>query len=308
MNNPLDPLPPSPVAAIQTEVTEQAQIRLLIKRDDMLQPAGDEDLCGNKVRKLKYNLAAAHAVGQKRLLTFGGAYSNHIAAVARAGRYYGFETIGIIRGEAHTPLNPTLSRAVSNGMQLHYLDRSTYRQKQLPAVIDVLRQQFGDCYLIPEGGTNDLALQGSGEIIAEIEDQLGYLPDYLVVACGTGGTLAGMIRTAAGRSQLLGVSALKGDFMPGEVQKWLGPDFPHRNWIVNTGYHFGGYAKFPKELRKFVQEFEGEHGILLDPVYTSKLAFGVLDLIGKGYFSKGSSVMMVHTGGLQGWGGMRDGE
>ncbi|MCB0631859.1 MAG: pyridoxal-phosphate dependent enzyme, partial [Lewinella sp.] len=200
--------------------------------------------------------------------------------------------------------NPTLSRAVANGMQLLYLDRSTYRRKHLPEVIEPLRNQYGNFYLIPEGGTNELALQGSEEIIPEIESQLGRLPDHLTVTCGTGGTLAGMIRACAGRSRLLGISSLKGNFMTSEVQKWLGEAFPYQNWQVNSDYHFGGYAKFPGILRQFVYTFEQEHGILLDPVYTSKLAYGVLDLIEKGYFPKGSTVLMIHTGGLQGWMGI----
>lgn len=307
MADPLAHHPMSPITSISSELTEKAQIGLLVKRDDLLCPGNDQEWCGNKVRKLKYNLAAAKAQGHTQLLTFGGAYSNHIAAVARAGQYYGFETIGIIRGEAHTPLNPTLQQAVENGMRLHYLNRATYRRKHLPEVTQSLRDQFGDHYLIPEGGTNDLALRGAGEIIPEVINQLGSLPDYLAVACGTGGTLAGMIRACEGSSQLIGISSLKGSFMTKEVQQLLGRNFPHHNWQIYSDYHFGGYAKFPESLRQFVQSFEQEHHILLDPIYTAKLAFGVLDLIAKGTFPRGSSVLIVHTGGLQGWKGMMEG-
>lgn len=306
MEDPLTSYQISPITSISSALTEKAQIRLLVKRDDLLCPGNDQEWCGNKVRKLKYNLAAARAQGHTQLLTFGGAYSNHIAAVARASQYYGFETIGIIRGEAHTPLNPTLQQAMEHGMRLHYLDRATYRRKHLPEVIQSLRAQFGEHYLIPEGGTNDLALRGAGEIIPEVISQLGSLPDYLAVACGTGGTMAGMIRACEGRSQLIGISSLKGNFMTKEVQHLLGNDCIHHNWQIYSDYHFGGYAKFPEALRQFVQSFKQEHHILLDPVYTAKVAYGVLDLITKGAFPSGSTVLLVHTGGLQGWKGMME--
>ncbi|PHN03248.1 1-aminocyclopropane-1-carboxylate deaminase/D-cysteine desulfhydrase [Flavilitoribacter nigricans] len=293
--------PPSPIQEIWAEVLDQHAIELLVKRDDLLQPAGDDRFCGNKVRKLKYNLQAAREAQQSQLLTFGGAYSNHIAAVARAGKRYGFRTVGVIRGEAHEPLNPTLAQATADGMHLHYLDRDTYRKKDQPEILRSLLDRFGASYVLPEGGTNELALRGCEELVTEIRQQLGSLPDYLAVACGTGGTMAGIIRGCIRRSRVLGVSALKGNWMEKEIRRLLGQDDDLTNWQVFTDYHFGGYARFPPELRAFTREFEREHGIRLDPVYTCKLFYGILDLIGKGVFPKGSRIVVVHSGGLQGW-------
>ena len=291
---------PSPITELEAEVLKKKQIRLLVKRDDLLQPAGDRRFCGNKVRKLQYNLIAARQTGYDQLLTFGGAYSNHIAAVARAGKLYGFRTIGVIRGELHEPLNPTLDRATADGMQLHYLDRATFRQKHQPEIRQQLLELYGKSYILPEGGTNELAMQGCAELAGEIEQQLGRLPDYLAVACGTGGTMAGLIRGCAGKCQVLGVSALKGNWMSKEITGLLGDDHNYTNWQVFTQYHFGGYAKFPEELKEFTRRFKEEYDIQPDPIYTSKLFFGILDQINQGFFPSGASIVMVHTGGLQG--------
>ncbi|MGI4863952.1 MAG: 1-aminocyclopropane-1-carboxylate deaminase/D-cysteine desulfhydrase [Janthinobacterium lividum] len=280
-------------------------VRLLLWRDDLLHP----DLPGNKARKLKYNLQAAHQQGHSRLLTFGGAYSNHLAAVAAAGRLYGFATIGLVRGEAHEPLNPTLARCVADGMQLHYLDRTTYRRRAEPAFLAEIQQQFGHAYLLPEGGTNALALRGVAELIGELRQHTDF--DAVAVAAGTGGTLAGLalgLVEANYPARALGVAALKGgDFLRAEMdaltQAAVGQTFD--NYELHTGYHFGGYAKLPPELRAFIQDFEAQFGVLLDPIYTGKLLFGVLDLIGNGHFARGSTVVAVHTGGLQAWAGFQ---
>lgn len=291
---------PSPLIRLQSGLLDAQCITLLVKRDDLLRPTGDPFFCGNKVRKLKYNLSIAHDLGFDQLLTFGGAYSNHIAAVARAGKHYGFRTVGIIRGEEYDPLNPTLTRATTDGMRLHYLDRATYRRKNDLDVRKRLRKIYGRSYVLPEGGTNEAALRGCAELATEITEQLGALPDYLALACGTGGTMAGLIRGCAGKSQVLGISALKGDWMTQEIQRLLGPLSPFDNWGILSDYHFGGYAKFPPELKAFIREFEAEYGILLDPVYTAKLFYGIMDRIRSGFFAEGSTVVVIHSGGLQG--------
>jgi 1-aminocyclopropane-1-carboxylate deaminase len=278
-------------------------VRLLLWRDDLLNP----DLPGNKARKLKYNLVAAREQGHTRLLTFGGAYSNHLAAVAAAGRLHGFDTIGLVRGEEHTPLNPTLARCVADGMQLHYLDRTTYRRRAEPAFLADMQQQLGPAYLLPEGGTNTLALRGAAELIGELRQHTDF--DAVAVAAGTGGTLAGMALGLAEDNypaHVLGIAALKGaDFLRTEVdaltQAAIGQTLT--NYELHLSYHFGGYAKLPPELRTFIRQFEAEFGILLDPIYTGKLLFGVLDLIERGHFAVGSTVVAVHTGGLQAWAG-----
>jgi 1-aminocyclopropane-1-carboxylate deaminase len=278
-------------------------VRLLLWRDDLLNP----DLPGNKARKLKYNLVAAREQGHTRLLTFGGAYSNHLAAVAAAGRLHGFDTIGLVRGEEHTPLNPTLARCVADGMQLHYLDRTTYRRRTEPEFLAEIQQQFGPAYLLPEGGTNNLALRGVAELIGELRQHTDF--DAIAVAAGTGGTLAGLLLGLAESSypaRALGIAALKGaSFLQAEIdsltQAATGQSLT--NYELHLDYHFGGYAKLPPELRAFIQGFEADFGVLLDPIYTNKLLFGVLDLIECGHFAPGSTVVVVHTGGLQAWAG-----
>ena len=280
-------------------------VRLLLWRDDLLNPA----LPGNKARKLKYNLLQAKAEGQTKLLTFGGAYSNHLAAVAAAGRLYGFETVGLVRGEECLPLNPTLARCVADGMRLHYLDRATYRRRAEPEFLAEMLAQFGPAYHLPEGGTNALALRGVAELITELRQHTDF--DAVAVAGGTGGTLAGLalgLAEAAYPARAVGVAALKGaDFLRADVDALLaGTSGTNSSYELHTGYHFGGYARLPAELRGFIQQFEADYGVLLDPIYTSKLLFGVLDLVEKGHFAPGSTVVAVHTGGLQAWAGFNN--
>ncbi len=265
----------------------------MIKREDLNHPV----ISGNKWRKLKYNLQEAKKLGHRKLLTFGGAYSNHIYATAGAGKEFDFETIGVIRGEEHLPLNPTLSFAKEAGMHLHYMDRTTYRRKSEPEVIKLLKQQYGDFYLIPDGGTNALAIEGCQEIVEEIN--VDY--DYLCCPVGTGGTIAGLISGLKGRSNVIGFSSLKGDFLKDEVADLLQQaNYSYNNWSINVDYHFGGYAKTKPALLNFMKTFEAQHQIPLDPVYTAKMMFGIYDLIRSDYFPKGAKVLAVHTGGLQG--------
>ena len=278
-------------------------VRLLLWRDDLAHP----DLPGNKARKLKYNLAAARQQGHRTLLTFGGAYSNHIAAVAAAGRLFGFQTIGLIRGDAPAPaaaLNPTLARAAADGMALHYLDRTAYRWRAEPEFIAGQLAAFGPAYVLPEGGTNELALPGCAELVGEIRQQVAF--DVLAVAVGTGGTLAGLLTGLAGPEQAVAVAALKnGGFLRGEIdaltQAATGQTYA--NYSVQTDYHFGGYAKYSANIMAFIQQFREQHGVMLDPIYTGKLLYGVLDLIAQGYFASGSTVVAIHTGGQQAWAG-----
>lgn len=280
-------------------------MRLLLWRDDLLNP----DLPGNKARKLKYNLLAAREQGYIRLLTFGGAYSNHLAAVAAAGRLYGFDTIGLVRGEEHQTLNPTLARCRADGMRLHYLDRATYRRRAEPEFLAEIQAQFGPAYLLPEGGTNALALRGVAELVGELRQHTDF--DAVAVAAGTGGTLAGLalgLAEAGHPARAVGMAALKGgDFLRADIdaltQTAAGRTLT--NFELHTGYHCGGYAKLPAELRTFIQQFEADFGVLLDPIYTGKLLVGVLDLIEKGHFAPGSTVVAVHTGGLQAWVGFQ---
>jgi 1-aminocyclopropane-1-carboxylate deaminase len=295
-------LPPLLQPLVHPAATRQG-VRLLLWRDDLLNPA----LPGNKARKLKYNLQAAQAGGHQRLLTFGGAYSNHLAAVAAAGRLYGFATTGLVRGEEHQPLNPTLARCVADGMQLHYLDRTTYRRRAEPGLLAEIQRQFGPAYLLPEGGTNALALPGVAELIGELRQHTDF--NAVAVAAGTGGTLAGLalgLAEVGHPARALGVAALKGgDFLRADIDALTRAATGQAltNYELHTGYHFGGYAKLPPELRAFIRQFEADYGVLLDPIYTGKLLFGVLDLLAQGHFAPGSTVVAVHTGGLQAWAG-----
>ena len=306
--------PPSPVEELHTQLLKGRGVRLLVKRDDLLRTGPGLALCGNKWRKLQYNLQAARDAGQDTLLTFGGAYSNHIAAVAAAGQAFSFNTIGIIRGERPEGLNPTLRFAEACGMQLQYFSRSEFREKEKREFQERLQQQFGDFYLLPEGGANALAIEGCLDIVAEVEQQLDNFPTHWCCSVGTGGTLAGIITGVQERAQVLGFPALKGDFVEGMVRELVsglrvsgfrfegseGRSKHNESWAIIPDFHFGGYAKWTPELVGFMNNFYREHHIPLDPVYTGKLFYGLFQLIEQGYFPGESIILAVHTGGLQG--------
>lgn len=285
------------ISEVKNVFLTQKSIRLFIKRDDLLHI----HISGNKWRKLKYNLIEAKRLGKTTLLTFGGAFSNHISAVAAAGEKFGFKTIGIIRGEKILPLNPTLTFAQKSGMELHFVSRTDYRNKNALEFQNQLKSQFGEFYLIPEGGTNCFALKGCAEIILEVNKQ-NINPDYYCVACGTGGTVSGLISGLKNEKKVIGFSALKGDFLKKEVASLLlkCDGETYLNWEISTEYHFGGYAKWKPDLIDFINDFYEKTNIPLDPIYTGKMLFGIYDLIQKDYFEKGSTILAIHTGGLQG--------
>ena len=271
-----------------------AQLDLL--REDLL----GGDVQGNKFRKLCYNLQKAQELGSEALLSFGGAYSNHIAALAAATAEDGMRSIGIIRGEElehKWKANPTLRKAADLGMELVFVSRGEYRLRNQKDYLDELQGRYPKAYLIPEGGTNALALKGCGEILGA--HTMGY--DYLCVPVGTGGTLAGMSHSALEHQKLIGFSSLKGDFMVDEVAQWT----TQSNWKLNTDYAFGGYGKITAPLIAFINQFKQAHGISLDPVYTGKMLFGLFELLKTNRFPENSRILAVHTGGLQGVAGMR---
>ncbi|MFW2373028.1 MAG: 1-aminocyclopropane-1-carboxylate deaminase/D-cysteine desulfhydrase [Gammaproteobacteria bacterium] len=286
---------PSPIQSLSSDFLDQHAIKLWVKRDDLIHPI----IQGNKWRKLKYNLQQAREERQHTLLSFGGAYSNHIHALAAAGELFGFNTIGIIRGEAQQPLNPTLQDVSDRGMQLGYLPRTEYRHKTSADILQRLKQQYGGFYLIPEGGSNVLAVKGAAEIIHELDQAF----DLICIACGTGATLAGLITGMNHRSQLLGFSALKGaDFLYDDITKLLQQSKHqyYHNWSLNLDYHFGGFGKTQPELFDFIDQFQQEYGIALEPVYTGKMFYGLFDLIAQGHFKPGTRILAIHSGGLQG--------
>nr|WKN39286.1 pyridoxal-phosphate dependent enzyme [Tunicatimonas sp. TK19036] len=283
-----------PVQQLQGAILDAAGVMLSVLRLDQVHSA----IAGNKWYKLKYNLKQAQQEGHSTLLTFGGAYSNHIHATAVAGKACGFQTIGVIRGERPPSLNPTLHFAQKQGMQLHFVSREAYREKADKSFIEDLQQQFGAFYLLPEGGSNALAVKGCAEILPDTHE-------FDVVGCsmGTGGTLAGLLVQLAGAKQVLGFPALKGgDFLQAEVNE-LTQAYCQRtfsNYQLMTDYHFGGYAKANRKLVDFINNFYQTHRLPLDPVYNGKLFYGLYDLIEKGYFERDTRVLAIHTGGLQG--------
>ncbi|KYG78038.1 1-aminocyclopropane-1-carboxylate deaminase [Roseivirga spongicola] len=283
-----------PIERFQHPVATENQIDLRILRLDKTHG----EISGNKWFKLKYNLLEARNRGINKLLTFGGAYSNHIYAVAAAAKLFGFQSVGIIRGEEHIPLNPTLQFATDAGMHLHYVDRESYRNKTVEHFINQLRAEFGEFYLIPEGGTNRLAIQGAAEIPSLIPEPF----DYYCLAVGTGGTIAGLISGMKGQGNIIGFSSLKGSFLQDEVANLL-QSFGHEslhNWSIQNEYHFGGYAKTKPNLIEFIKAMEEQFELELEPIYMGKMLYGILDMIEKGQFEKGSKILAVHTGGLQG--------
>ena len=268
-------------------------ITLRVVREDLNHP----EVSGNKWWKLRDNLKEARRQGLDQIITFGGAFSNHVAATAAAAEIEGMKSIGVIRGEARLPYNKTLRKACEKGMVLHHVSRTEYRRKEEQEFLDSLLTQFGPSYIIPEGGTNRLAVNACQDWAAEMERSESF--DYLCVAAGTGGTAAGLINGLSPAKRILVFPVVRPpEQMAGEIRKWI--TTPKPNWTVIHDYHFGGYAKWNDELIAFIQRIRREYNIPLDRVYTAKLFFGVLDLIRKHYFPAGSRILIVHTGGLQG--------
>ena len=279
----------------RVKLPNNSNVELYLKREDAIH----DFVSGNKYRKLKYNIIEAQNLGYKTLLTFGGAYSNHIAAVASAGQIFGLKTIGVIRGEElinKIDSNATLSYARECGMQFKFVSREAYRNKTSTDFVKSLKEEFEDFYSIPEGGTNTLAIKGCEEILTNEDARF----DYICCAAGTGGTISGLINTSKPNQKILGFPALKGDFLQEDISKFV----TKTNWELILEYHFGGYAKINSELVSFINRFKLENNIALDPIYTGKMLYGIFDLIEKGKFPKGSKILAIHTGGLQGIIGM----
>ena len=277
------------------ELNSFQSIHLTIKREDL---HGD-GISGNKLRKLKYNVEKAKSEGYTKILTFGGAYSNHILAASYIKKKYGIDVIGVVRGEELAEKikdNPTLCKAQENGMQFHFVSREKYRNKMSPDFLAELKDEFGDFYLLPEGGTNELAIKGCEEILTTEDKEF----NYICCAVGTGGTVAGLINSSTEYQKVIGFSALKGDFLKDDVAALV----VKNNWEIQTDYHFGGYAKITNELVSFINDFKSETGIQLDPIYNGKMMYGIYDLMKKGYFPKNTSILAIHTGGLQAIDGM----
>lgn len=292
---------PSPVQEIEHPLFDEKNVRVYIKRDDLIHPM----ISGNKWRKLKHNIAKA---GAKDLLTFGGAFSNHIVASAAACNYFGKNSIGIIRGDKIIPLNPSLEFAHAHGMKLDFISRSEYKEKGDLHFLKKINEKYNSPFIVPEGGANSFGIKGCQELVGEIDQAF----DYIISAVGTGATVAGIASGLNKEQKVIGVSVLKGaNSLLNEIRDLLLIE----NSIINTDeimssldlrheYHFGGYAKIKDELIDFMRFFYTEFGIKTDPVYSGKSLFALFDLLKKDYFAKGSSIVYYHCGGLQGIEGM----
>lgn len=293
---------PSPVQCIMHPLLEEKAIELYVKRDDLL----DSLISGNKWRKLKYNLIAAAEQGFDTLLSFGGAHSNHIHALAAASEKFGFKCVGVIRAHQDAPLTPTLEYAKNTGMHLHFVSRDDYRRRSTLDFIEKLKLRFGGAYVIPEGGSNTLALNGCAELMDELFSSQHLTAKVIALPCGTGGTLAGLLSANKKDVRVIGFPVLKdADFLYDDIRKLLG-EYSESNWDLQTNYHFGGYAKINQNLISFMDVFFMQTGIALDPVYTGKMFYGLFDMIVKDQFPRNCSITAIHTGGLQGVAGMQD--
>ncbi len=286
---------PSPIQKIEDEQLDNQAVTLYVKREDLI----GENLTGNKYRKLIFNIQFLKENSYDSVVTYGGAFSNHIHAVAAAGKLLNFNTIGIIRGEEPKKWSPTLQFAKASGMQLHFVDRQSYTAKNVHLEFNASEKN----YLIPEGGTNGLAIKGCQDIVNETLQQIKEPIDHWMVCCGTGGTAAGMISAMLEEdAHLTAFQILKGKGMMEHINQLLKENnYKHfGNWNVNDTYHFGGYAKWNNDLITFMNDFKQQHDIALDPIYTGKMMYGIFDMIEKGAFQKGSTIVAIHTGGLQG--------
>ncbi|MET9061779.1 1-aminocyclopropane-1-carboxylate deaminase/D-cysteine desulfhydrase [Streptomyces antibioticus] len=287
----LRPRLPSPLQEVADDRFERHGVRLLLKRDDLIHP----ELIGNKWRKLVPNLERAAG---RTLLTFGGAYSNHLRATAAAGRLLGLPTVGVVRGDelAGRPLNPSLARCAADGMRLHFTDRAAYRRKTEPETLAALLRAAGaeDAYVVPEGGSNTLAVRGCRALGEELRGRA----DVVALACGTGGTLAGLAAGLAPEQRALGIPVLKGGFLGEEIQALQQRAFGARrgDWRLDERFHFGGYARVPAELDAFADDFERRHGIPLERLYVAKSLYALVTLAGEGAFAPGTRLAAVVTG------------
>ena len=288
-------LPKVSIDELRSKWLEDHKIKLFVKREDQI----DAEVSGNKFRKLKYNFLKAEESHASKIISFGGAYSNHIAALAKAGKLCKISTLGIIRGEELEKnlgktfsKNSTLRKASQNGMQLRFINREQYRLKDSKDFIRKLEDEFPGAYIIPEGGTNKLAIKGCQEIIQNLNVET----DVICCPIGTGGTISGLINGSGSHQEVLGFASLKGNFLTSEIEKWV----DKTNWELNNSYHFEGYGKVNQDLIEFMNDFYKQYQILLDPVYTAKMFYGIFDLIRLGYFPKNTRILAIHTGGLQG--------
>ncbi len=282
--------------SIQNDLFSQKQVKVFVLRDDLIHPF----ISGNKWRKLRYNIEEFQKLKKSYLLTFGGAYSNHIVATAAAGKEFGIKTVGIIRGEElNSESNPALQFAERCGMKLIFITRTDFRKKEDPDFISSLIKsnlnlKMEDVYVLSEGGMGDLAMKGCAEIVEDVPVEF----DYICCACGTGTTLAGIASSLKENQKAIGISVLNDEgFLEQNISSWTSAT----NFQVIHDYDFGGYHKLTKELDDFCRSFYSKHKIEIEPTYTGKLFYALYDLISKDYFKAGTSIVAIHTGGIFDW-------
>ncbi|MFE0455533.1 1-aminocyclopropane-1-carboxylate deaminase/D-cysteine desulfhydrase [Streptomyces sp. NPDC058914] len=293
MTDPADLRPrlPSPLHEVSDDRFARHGVRLLLKRDDLIHP----ELVGNKWRKLAPNLEAAAG---RPIVTFGGAYSNHLRATAAAGRLLDLPTVGVVRGDelAGRPLNPSLARCAADGMRLHFVDRTTYRRKTDPDTLAAVLRDAGaeDAYVVPEGGSNAAAVLGCRALGTELRGHA----DVVAVACGTGGTLAGIAAGLAPGVRALGIPVLRGGFLDAGIRALQTEAFgsPRGDWRLEERFHFGGYARTTPALDAFAEDFERRHGLALERLYVAKLLYALVTLTEEGAFPPGTRLAAVVTG------------
>jgi 1-aminocyclopropane-1-carboxylate deaminase len=289
----------STLQTITHPIFDRNHLTVSIKRDDAIHPI----ISGNKWRKLKFNLSYAKTHNYSGVLSFGGSFSNHIHALAFACQQQGLKSIGVIRGEKEYASNFTLTMAQQWGMELHFVDRKTYRLRENKDYLAQLQKAYPDYLIVPEGGSNALALTGVGEVITELNQQCEF--DTLLTPVGSGGTLAGLIKADNNQHQLLGISVLKQNgYLTEQVNTLLENSSNYSNWQIMSEFHRGGYAKFSKEDAQKLLTFNQQTGFTFEPVYSGKMILAFLDLIEQQYFPKGHRIVILHTGGLQGVGGL----
>ena len=290
----------SPIQVIKHPLFSYHNIDVFIKRDDLIHPI----ISGNKWRKLKYNLAQATQGSYQGILSFGGCFSNHIHALAFACQQQNIKSVGIIRGEQNYANNFTLSWARHWGMTLDFVDRKTYRLRNQAEYLAELQRQYPQHFIVPEGGSNTFALPGVAEVITELNDQCDF--DSLLTPVGSGGTLAGLIAGDKNQHQLLGIAVLKqSDYLQAEVKQLLSIEAKqYSNWQILSEFHLGGYAKFSQVDCQRIIEFSQITGIDFEPVYSGKMLLALLDLVDNGFFAAKKRIVILHTGGLQGLGGL----
>ncbi len=285
---------PTPLKKLEHPIFVKRQLEVWMKLDYL----NHEFVSGNKLRKLKHNLRYFQQKGYRQIISFGGPHSNHLYALAFLGSHLKVPTLAFVRGDYHLAKSPTIQYCEKKGMNIVYLSKALYQLKEDPDFLSEIQEKYPDAFILPEGGRNQLSKEGCGEIVTEVDAQLFDQPTHFISAVGTGTTICGIADKLSSGQIALGISTLKGENVDDNLLETLRP--LQNNLKINTEYHFGGYASFDQKLVDFVDNFTKKYNIPIDPIYNSKSVFALFDLSEKSYFAKGSRIVIIHTGGLQG--------